>query len=298
MLSVCIPVYNVNIAKLVNDLAEQIALLGMPVELIVIDDCSDSVYADANKTAMTGKGVYIALPENVGRARIRNMFLKYSQCSHLLFLDCDSGILDKQFLVNYINEIKKGSKVICGGRVYSDIKPEKSKLLHWTYGRLKESKPASIRQQNPNASFMTNNFVIERQLFESIKLDESIKGYGHEDTLFGYELKLKGISIKHIDNPVLHADLHTNLVFMEHTESAIKNLVAIAKEMGEKKDFIEDITLLRTYYKLKHNGLLIFIRTSFFLKRSIIRFMLCSGNTSMFLLDYYKLGYYTRTANN
>ncbi|HXB11516.1 MAG TPA: glycosyltransferase family 2 protein [Bacteroidia bacterium] len=297
MLSVCIPVYNVNVGNLVKDLSDQVALLDVPVEIIVIDDRSNVDFNNANKTALANKATYIALPENVGRARIRNMFLKYTQYPYLLFLDCDSAILDKQFLANYITEIKKGEKVICGGRVYSVTKPKREKVLHWTYGRKKESKPAAERQLKPNASFMTNNFVVERKVFEAIQLNEKIKGYGHEDTLFGYELKLRGINIKHIDNAVLHADLHTNKVFMDNTESAIRNLAEIVKTMGEDSDFTKDIALLQYYNKLKKNGLLGFVKVVFAMKRPFMRYLLCSGFASMFYLDFYKLGYYVNTAN-
>ena len=297
MLSVCIPVYNVNVGSLVKDLSVQVALLDVPVEIIVIDDHSNVDFNNANKTALANKATYIALPENVGRARIRNMFLKHAQYPCLLFLDCDSAILDKQFLANYITEIKKGEKVICGGRVYSVTKPKREKVLHWTYGRKKESKPAAERQLKPNASFMTNNFVVERKVFEAIQLNEKIKGYGHEDTMFGYELKLKGINIKHIDNAVLHADLHTNKVFMDNTESAIRNLAEIVKTMGEDSDFAKDIALLQYYNKLKKNGLLSFVKVVFAMKRPFIRYLLCSGFASMFYLDFYKLGYYANTAN-
>jgi len=297
MLSVCIPVYNVNVGNLVKDLSDQVALLDVPVEIIVIDDRSNVDFNNANKTALANKASYIALPENVGRARIRNMFLKYAQYPYLLFLDCDSAILDKQFMTNYITEIKKGEKVICGGRVYSVTKPKREKVLHWTYGRKKESKPAAERQLKPNASFMTNNFVVERKVFEAIQLNEKIKGYGHEDTLFGYELKLKGINIKHIDNAVLHADLHTNKVFMDNAESAIRNLAEIVKTMGEDSDFTKDIALLQYYNKLKKNGLLGFVKVVFAMKRPFMRYLLCSGFASMFYLDFYKLGYYANTAN-
>jgi len=297
MLSVCIPVYNVNVGNLVKDLSDQVALLNVPVEIIVIDDHSSTDFNDANKIALANKATYIALPENVGRARIRNMFLRYAQYPYLLFLDCDSAILDKQFLANYITEISKGEKVVCGGRVYSVTKPRREKVLHWTYGRKKESKPAAERQLKPNASFMTNNFVVDRKVFEEIQLNEQIKGYGHEDTLFGYELKLKGINIKHIDNAVLHADLHTNKVFMDNTESALRNLAEIIKTMGEDSDFSEDIALLHYYYKLKKNGTLVFVKAVFIMKRPFMRLLLCAGFASMFYLDFYKLGYFTITVN-
>jgi glycosyltransferase involved in cell wall biosynthesis len=297
MLSICIPVYNVKVGKLVRALSEQASGLDVPIEIVIIDDHSEDVYHKENKTLETEKIKYIHLPENIGRSRIRNLFLKYVQYNYLLFLDCDSEILDKQFLANYIAEIKRGEKVICGGRVYADAMPDRSTCLHWTYGRTKESKPASVRQLNPNASFMTNNFVVERSVFEAVQLNEKLKGYGHEDTLFGHELKLRGVAIKHIDNPVLHAELHTNEVFMDNTDSAIRNLNSIMKFMGNDENFINDITLLRVYYRFKKLNLLFLIRFLFAINRPFIRPSLCSGFDNMFALDFYKLGYFASIEN-
>ncbi len=293
MLSVCIPVYNVKVGRLVSALQEQIATLDVPAEIVLIDDHSEKTYAEDNSTLASSKVKYIALPENIGRARIRNLFLKYVQYDHLLFLDCDSEIVKKDFLQAYISEIKKGAKVVCGGRVYSDTVPPKLFRLHWKYGREKESKPANERQKNPNASFMTNNFVVDRMVFEGIKLDERVTGYGHEDTLFGYQLKLKNIAVNHIDNPVLHAHLQSNPQFVENTESAILNLVRIMLFMGDDEVFVKEVTLLRAYSKCDRYKLLPFIRFLFRLNAPILRPLLCSGFDNMMTLNFYKLGYLT-----
>jgi glycosyltransferase involved in cell wall biosynthesis len=291
MLSVCIPVYNVGVGRLVKTLQEQMAKLDVPIEIVLIDDHSEQKYVEGNSTLGDSNVKYIALPENIGRARIRNLFLKYVQYDHLLFLDCDSEIVKKDFLQTYISEIKKGAKVVCGGRVYSDTMPPKLFRLHWKYGRDKESKPASERQKNPNASFMTNNFVVDRKVFEGIKLDERVTGYGHEDTLFGYQLKLKNIEVVHINNPVLHAHLQSNAQFVENTESAILNLMRITSFMGEDEVFISSVTLLSAYSKCKRYKLLPFIRFLFRINAPILRPLLCSGFDNMMALNFYKLGY-------
>jgi glycosyltransferase involved in cell wall biosynthesis len=291
MLSVCIPVFNVNVANLVNALEGQVVKLNIPVEIILIDDHSNEAYTSENRCLKSVITKFIPLQENIGRARIRNLFLKHAQYDNLLFLDCDSEIIKPEFLAIYCEEIKKGSGVICGGRIYAAIRPLRNKRLHWNYGRKKESKSVADRQKNPNASFMTNNFVVKREILEEIKLDERLTGYGHEDTLFGYQLKLRNISVRHIDNPVLHADLHKNNVFMQNTESAIRNLVAILFFMNHDKEFINEITLLKVYTKLKKQKLLFFVKPIYFILSPLVRALLCAGFANMFLLDFYKLGY-------
>ena len=46
--------------------------------------------------------------------------------------------------------------------------------------------------------------MISKTCFEQISFNEDLQGYGHEDTLFGYELDKKNIQIHHLDNPVLN----------------------------------------------------------------------------------------------
>jgi glycosyltransferase involved in cell wall biosynthesis len=294
MLSVCIPVYNVNVSKLVSALLEQVELLGEPCEIILIDDHSELRFADINKGLASDNVKYHFLAENIGRAKIRNLFLKYAQYEYLLFLDCDSEIVRNDFLAKYMEELKKGSKVVCGGRIYSDVVPPKSIRLHWKYGRTIESQPVSVRQMHPNASFMTNNFAIEKRVFQEVKLNELLEGYGHEDTLFGYDLKSRNIIVKHIDNPVLHAELNSNRVFMENTESALRNLVKVCEFMNYNAEFMNEVKLLRAYSSLKKKGMLFFIRISFAIKHPLARLMLVSGIANMLLFNYYKLGYFSR----
>ena len=160
MISICIPIYNFNVSPLLDELSMQMEKAEASVELILIDDCSSSEYKERNKS-VCNKHRYIELEENIGRAKIRNLFLDHAQYDHLLFLDCDSLIPNKTFLSNYLKAIKKGeSSIICGGRIYDSAKPDSNKLLRWKYGIEKESLSYEERMQQPNKSFMTNNFLI------------------------------------------------------------------------------------------------------------------------------------------
>ena len=57
--------------------------------------------------------------------------------------------------------------------------------------------------------------------FKKISFNERLSGYGHEDTLFGYELNKNNIQIHHIDNPVLNGHLDTNEAFLLKTEEGL-----------------------------------------------------------------------------
>ena len=288
MISICLPIYNFDVNPLVGELSRQAKLLNKPYEIILIDDCSNEVFKNINEVSCQ-KETYIRLTKNVGRAKIRNLFLNYSNYENLLFLDCDSLVLKDDFLLKYVEVIIQGSyNVVCGGRVYDMNRPDKLKMLRWKYGIKKESQPVDVRKKNPNKSFMTNNFLVNREILASILFDERITEYGHEDTLFGYALKLRGISIDHIDNPVLNGDLEDNSEYLSKTEKGIKNLLHILDYVNYEKEFINDISLLRFYYKV--NRFQKIIGAVFRLLKPSIEYLLTKGFISLFLFDFYKLG--------
>lgn len=297
MISICIPIFNVNVTGLVNGLLEQANASGVPFEIILIDDSSVPVFANENMKLKAHNLTYLGLHENIGRAKIRNLFISTAHYNHLLFLDCDSQLVSSDFLKKYIEQAQKGEKVVCGGRVYTAGSPSTDKLLHWKYGREKESKPANVRMMNPYRSFMTNNFLIEKKVLETIPFDERLSGYGHEDTLFGYQLKKKGIPIKHIDNPILHGELQTNKEFVEKSKNAITNLKKIVEYVGNDKAFIEDVTLLKYYTSIKKAGLLFILKVLFKIKKSALEKRLFKGTATMFQFDFYKLGYLSTIEN-
>lgn len=290
MISVCIPIYNFDVRPLVRTLLNQ---ADESTEIILIDDASEDSYKEKNRE-LKGEGIsYIELEKNIGRSKIRNLFLNYAKNELLLFLDCDSEIIDDSYLKNYKNRLNTDVQLICGGRVYDKICPSDDQKLRWIYGITKESKPASERILNPNKSFMTNNFLIRRKLLSENPFDERLTKYGHEDTLLGIELAKKGILIEHIENPVLNSDVEQNDVFIKKTEDALDNLVQI-QQFYEDPERLEDaITLLKAIktvkkYKLKRIFRLIY---RWFGKKMRKR-LITSNNPSMKLFDLYKMAYF------
>lgn len=286
MISICIPVYNFNITSLINELSNQVNSLNIPCEIIVIDDCSEN-FKRINKIECE-KHTYIELSENIGRARIRNLFLKYAKYEYLLFLDCDSLIKTTSFLSNYVEIIKEKPSVVCGGRIYETGRPKREKRLRWKYGILRESQSCSVRQEFPNKSFMTNNFLISKKVFEENKFDERIVKYGHEDTLFGFSLKKRNIKITHIDNSVINGDVELNNEYLNKTREGVINLINILNFTKYDKDLIDDITILKFYNKVKKIEKI--VNLSFVISKPLIVFLLTRGYISLYLFDYYKLG--------
>ncbi len=291
MLSICIPIYNFNLKPLVNSLHEQGKTLGIPVEILLADDASNNYYKKINNTLDNLEHVkYLQLNRNIGRAKIRNYLADKAVYQYLLFMDCDSMTPDEKYLERYIPYCS-GSIIVCGGRTHYPTHGDDFFRLRWRYGTSREEKTALQRKKNPNNSFMTNNFLISKDLFKRFWLNESITGYGHEDTYFGYQLKKAGVGIVHIDNPLIHAGLEASDVFLGKTKEAIGNLLKIYELTGYEREFASMVSLLQTYRKIERWRLTFFMRLIFNIFHNLMEKNLLGSNPKMWVLDLYKLGY-------
>lgn len=290
MLSILIPIHNFNISPLINNLERQIQKLDYKIEIIVFDDHSTKNVEENKKVAQKFNLKYKYLERNLGRSRIINLLAEHASFDYLLILDCDVFPKSNLFLSNYLTKVNNKTEVIYGGRKH-EYKKENTHKLRWKYGYYKEDKTANQRKKNPYLSTLTNNLLIKRSLFESIRFKESITKYGHEDTLFAYELKKKKARIKHIDNPVIHKDIDDDSVFIEKTEMALQNLKII---FDSKLIPAEEIQILRVYEKMKSLKLEGLFTRIFMYFENHIRNRLTSDRNSVTLFNIYKLGYFCK----
>lgn len=297
MISICIPIYNFDITNLIGELSKQAKLCDSPVELVLIDDYSDSEFKEINDSVCK-EHKYIELKKNIGRSKIRNLFLDYVSYDCLLFLDCDSLVISNQFIENYIVAYKKSKKqVICGGRVYERTAPSRSQRLSWMYGVERESKSYTERQQHPYSSFMTNNFLVHAEVLKELPFDECLSKYGHEDTLFGFYLKQNSKTILHIDNAILNGDIENNEEYLNKTSLAIENLALILSKLENRKGFGESVSLLSFHQKLKKYQLLYLVLFLAPIINTIFLLLLKLGVVNLTLFNYYKLNYLSKVLN-
>ena len=292
MLSICIPIYNYDVRPLVTELDKQAKAEAIAVEIILIDDASEPSFRELNSKLQDLQSVdYLQLEENIGRSKIRNVLHKRAKYPFLLFLDCDSEVSDSRFLHRYIPFMKKEEQILVyGGRSYHREPPNDQTLLHWYFGRHREAKNARTRSKKPYQSFMSNNFLIHKSVLDKVPFNETLRGYGHEDTLLGYELKKQGIPLIHIDNPLIHAGLETAEAFLAKTNDGLKNLLIIDRFLNHDKDFIRSIRVLKCYFLLKKA----FLRKPFSLLfkpfEKQTRRALVGTSPKLWQLDLYKLG--------
>ena len=129
MLSILIPTYNYDCRRLVSDLHQQAEQAGIEYEIIVADDASPKpIYKEKNREINTLLHCrLIELPENVGRARIRNRLADEAQYEWLLFMDCDAEVISPTFITEYLRHTD--AEVICGGLCHAEALPSPTMSL-------------------------------------------------------------------------------------------------------------------------------------------------------------------------
>jgi len=291
MISVLIPIYNFNVAKLVKDLHAQLTYANVVFEIILGDDASTQQFNNEKLVELQGVN-YFSLQENIGRAKIRNLLVEKANYPYLLFMDCDAAVSSSLYINNYIVEISRNSTPVCiiGGVAYRKQKPNPKYYLRWKYGNKREATDADIRNQKPYKSFTSFNAIFSKSIFDLVKFDESFSTYGNEDTFFGNQLRNTEIPVIHINNPLFHDGLDTNDDYLNKVETSIDNLISLFHSQKIDTNFISENRLLAIYFRCKKLFLipmLCFFYKMFLsnIKRKILR------KPSIFWLDIYKLGY-------
>lgn len=289
MLSILIPTYNYECRLLVRDLQRQAGLLGIDYEIIVADDASPiSMYREMNREINTLPHCrLVELPENVGRARIRNRLADEARYEWLLFMDADAEVIDENFIANYLKHTD--ADVICGGLCHASTLPSPEVSLRYAYEkRADKRRAAHYRVQRPYEQFTPFNFMIRREVFLCIRFDERIMEYGHEDTLFGIELGKRKTNVRHIDNPLRHVGLEKNERFLEKTRAALRNLATM-------KDSMQNHSSLLSLYNMLHRVRMDGCIAHWFARREeqiTARLMAAKPRLGLFFI--YKLGYYCK----
>ena len=290
-LSICIPVFNFDVRQLVDDLKKEIENNDIDAEIILIDDASNDQFKRINSELQNEVKDFIFLEKNIGRSKIRNLFLQYAKGEYLLFLDCDGKITDPNFLKIYIEFLNQNTKcnVLYGGRTVTKNLSDKKHILRWKFAVERENLPVLMRNEKPYLSFQTNNFIIKKEILNRIRFNPEFENYGYEDLLFAMDLKSERIKIHHLDNPIFNNDLESNKVYLAKVEESVESLAKMLK-MDFLKSKISEIKLVKAYNFLKKMHLKsLFVYLFKFLEQRIKEDLL-SEHPNLRNLDLYKLG--------
>ncbi|MDC0189386.1 glycosyltransferase [Flavobacteriales bacterium] len=279
-LSILIPCYNWDVLEFIRKI-HKLCVDEKRItqfEIICFEDASSKSYS--NYLIKKLKHVkHLNLSENIGRSAIRNKLGEASKYNWLLFIDCDSKIVNNNFIQEYINATEqKGSleTVFYGSTMYEKKNNDITKTLHHKYG-------SQIETKRKLKIFSSHHFLIHKSKFGENKFDETIKTYGYEDTLFSISSNLK---FKYINNPLIHTGLKTNTVFLEDTQKAIYNLTNYTNQIKTIK-YIKVLKWGRIIEKLKISKIILII---FNIMESKIVENLKSESPKIILFQLYKLG--------
>ena len=288
MLSVLIPTYKYDVSGLVAEVHRQCIEAQIAFEIIVLDDASGDFLSQNNRINDLEHCFFDVLPNNIGRSKIRNLLASKAQFDWLLFLDSDTFPMRNDFIAVYVSAMAQGLKAINGGIRYQSEKPQKRKMLRWTYGKDREALHADARQKNPYLSFLSLNFVIPKSLFERVAFDETLPNLRHEDTVFSYQMKQKAIPVRHIDNPVYHLGLDDFDLMLKKEQEALSAL----KQLLDTGKISNDYVKMGEYYRfLKKTHLDFFVRNFFKLTRKSLLSDISKPQPSLFWYDVYRIGY-------
>jgi len=293
MLSILIPTYNYNVFPLVKEVSEQCISEQINFEIIVLDDSSQNFHTENNEINNLNNCSYSILNQNIGRSAIRNLLSTKASFNNLLFLDADVRIISEQFIKNYINFIKSNSnyRVVYGGIVYQNNKPEKDQLLRWIYGNKREALPAEKRNENVYVSFLTLNFLIKKEVFKTVRFNEYIPNLRYEDLLFSFDLMKNKIPLQHINNQVVHNGIETSEVFMQKTNDSLKGLKFLLSKNYLPADYAK---ISNVYNLLNQTKLLFLINFIYRMRKNNFEKNLLSSKPSLLIYDIYRLGYFSQ----
>ena len=293
MLSILIPTYYYDASRLVADLHRQALDADIDFEILLLLNASDAQSLENHRHLETLKGVkLLELPTIAARSVSRNFLAGQAKYDYLLFMDCDCQTVDNLFIERYLPYCQGDNVVVCGGTAYKKQNPPaKSYYLRWAYGVKTEEKSAETRNLKPNAQFSTFNFLITKKLFLSIRFNELLKNYGHEDTIFGLELQERGMAIRHIDNPLYHLGIDANKVYLQKTRQGVQNLKILLEKYPNHQELIDNIRLLRYYNFLEKTYTTFFFFCFYSFFKHLMLFNFNSRYPSLTLFNLYKLGY-------
>ena len=236
---------------MVQKIHQQLVLENINFEIICFDDGSRSqLNIENEKINNLSFSSFKNLDSNIGRSAIRNLLAKKAQYKWLLFLDADVLPVYANFIKKYKSCFKKNKTVFCGGLLYQN-KKENFKLLRYKYGKKHEEITVEKRKENTIKYFFTSNFLIQKEVFDTVHFEEKLKQYGREDLLFSIELANKGYKINHIKNEVYHLGIEDNEYFVSKTKKAMENLVYIERQQLIEENEIDLLNFVKKIKKLK-----------------------------------------------
>lgn len=281
-----LPVYNrvcVGMVARLKELCDDVE--GLRYEIIAADDGSADRDAVArNKAIGRMEGCrYVVRDTNSGAAATRNFLTGISRYRWLLFVDCDMSVPDDWFIHRYLEAPEAG--VVSGGMRTGGKAADARRSLRCAYERrAQERHTATERRRHPYQAFRSVNFMAERSVMESCPFDERMRRY--EDVMFGRRLEENGVTVCHIDNPLVMDDFESNTRFVEKTE---KDMLTLREFYSDMKGYSRMIDITEA---LSRRHMLWAVKSWHNVFGQAERRLLTGKKAHLRIYDAYKLGFF------
>ena len=214
LISVVVPCFNDSRRSidLANALGRQRLPRDLLLEVVIVDDGSDSHHASALTSATLENpfAQILTLPQNEGRSSARNRGAAMANGDIIVFVDCDCMPVRSDFLLKHFSAFLQPNVVASIGDVVADPSS--------FWGRYQNA--ASVRRRRTflsglSSSGSSQNIAVKRISFNAIGgFDEHFTTYGFEDrdlfariAGFGEIVWTIGAEVKHLDQMATYSVL-------------------------------------------------------------------------------------------
>lgn len=285
-LALAVPVYNHQPLELLEEAYAQLQALPLATGIYLLNDGSPSPLSALERWARSHKNVhYHRASANRGRAATRNALASWADAEYCHFLD-DQAVVDQAQFWAQLWEARLEGGVVYGPAAYTP-QPEPGSELRWRVGRHRELR--CFPPADPYGAFKGHHFLAHRRIWPRVSFAETLRGYGHEDTLFGLELEDQAIPIKAVNLPVYNTPLDPNPLFLQKTRESLDNLRFIEAQYPQWRHRFKLLQARKRLLKIP--GLRAVMRLLWPAGRKIMEKGLLSPAGPLWLYDLYRLFY-------
>jgi glycosyltransferase involved in cell wall biosynthesis len=218
--SVILPCYNDE--KYIEDCISSILTQSYgSFELLVINDGSTDRSLELIKSIKDRRIILINNPRSKGVACARNMALSEAQGEYLFFTDSDC-VVDKEWIQNGLNEMKKSNCLGLEGKTYYVSRNHELTLS--------DKRPGDVEKDQ---QYMTCNMVYKKEAFDKVGGFDHSFTY-HSDREFAFRVLAHG-KIAHTDTMlVIHREKRWTIKSYLLSARRIKDRVMLIKYHGDQ----------------------------------------------------------------
>lgn len=203
----------------------------LPDEMVIVH-MNEDIFG-INESAFPILEYSLHVDHQLPLAEARNYAASLAHCDHLIFLDADC-IPDQQFVQQYDLAFQQNAELISGRVQYLN---QAAMLMPDLLFRMQESSyPDPVRaniDQYPYALFWSLNFGCSKSIFNKIgRFDETFKGYGGEDTDFGFSARQQNVAFYTINAMAYHQYHPSYDPPLNHLEAIVNNANQFYKKWG------------------------------------------------------------------